>query len=118
MKVVKKDIVHGKAGKCVKHPADHGKIRRFDVAPQVKVAGHGGKAEFQHEQRAHQVGNRFAGKGQRQPEKRAPQQVERIGANKIGAQVGCPAPTDITAADCIVAHLVKRHLLNIKIAVE
>ena len=53
-----------------------------------------------------------------QPEKRAAEQVERVGTDEIGPEVGFPVPAPVSAAHGIMAHLVERNLLNIEISVK
>ena len=59
----------------------------------------------------------MAGERERQPKEGAAQQIEGIGADSVGPQVGGPAPKEISRADRVMDHLVKRYLLNIEVPV-
>ena len=117
VEVVEKHVVHGKAGKRIEQTADDGPVFPADIPPQVNKAGQGRKSEFQHEQRGHQIGHRFTGKQQRQPEKGASQQIEGIGADEVCSQIRGPAPSGVARKDGVMAHLIKGHLLYVKVPV-
>ena len=57
------------------------------------------------------------GKGASAKKEGAAQQIEGIGADSVGPQVGGPAPKEISRADRVMDHLVKRYLLNIEVPV-
>ena len=118
MEVVEKDIVYGKPGKGVQQAADHRVALRARVPFEVDVPREGSAGKFEDQQRAHQVGDHLAGKRDSQPEERTAQQIERVGADKVRAEIGCPAPAPVSGTDGVVAHLIERHLLDVVIAVE
>ena len=117
MKMIEKDIVNGKPGKSVQQPAQKRIVRPHEAA-QVQVGGQGGKREFEHQQRRHQIGDGGAGEQEGEPEERTAQKVKGIGAHKIRAKVGCPAPGSVAGTDRVVCHSIKGNLLHIEVAVK
>ncbi len=118
VKMVEKDVVNRKAGERVQQRADDRIVRVPHVPPQPDVGGQRGAAEFQNQQRAHQVRHHPARERDGQPEKRAAQQVERVRADKIRAEVGRGAPAPVAAAHGVVAHLVEGDLLHVEVPVK
>ena len=118
VKVVEKDIIYHEAGKSVEHCADDCHFSSFGEPSQKGVAGGRGSREFEHKQRRHQIGKPIGGEGDGQPKKWAAEQVEPIGADKVGPEVGCPAPAGVPCADRVVRELVKRDLLHVVIPVK
>ena len=117
MEVVEEHIVYGKPGKGVEQAAHHRPAFPADIAPQVDKAGQGGAGELQHQEGGHEIGHRLAGEGDGQPEEGASQEIEGVGAHKVGPQVRGPAPPHVAGAHCVVAHLVKGHLLDVEVPV-
>ena len=101
MEMIEEDIVDGKAGKGVQQAADDG-VFRLNEPLQIEIGGQAGAGEFQNQQRPHEVGDRRAGEGKGQPEKGAAQQIERIGSDKVGAQVGVPVPENIAGTHTVM----------------
>ena len=118
VEVVEEDVVDGKAGERVQQPAEDGGVPARDVPAQVVRARQAGAGELEDEQRPHQVRHGLAREGNGQPEKRAAEQVERVAADEVRAEVGRPAPAEIAAAHGVVAHLVERHLLDVEVPVK
>ena len=61
--------------------------------------------------------NKFSRERQRQPEKRAAEQIKGIGPDEVGAEVGRPAPENVARTHAVVSHLVKRDLLDVEVPV-
>ena len=118
MEVVEEDVVDGEPGKGVKQPAEDGIIALLHKPLEVEGAGEGGAGVLEDEQRSHQMGDEGGGEGQGQPEKRASEQVEAVGADKVGAQVGIPVPEEIPGPHRLVGELIERDLLDVKIPVK
>ena len=118
VEVVEENIVDGKAGKGVEHRADQGGVPAFGVPVQVDVARQRGRGEFQDKQRPHQVLQGLRREGDGEPEERASQQVEGIGAHKVGPQVRQMAPAPVSGTDGVMGDAVERHLLYVEIAVK
>ena len=118
MEVVKEDIIDRKAGKGVKEGAEHRPVPVPDKPPQVPVGGDGGAGGFQNQQRGHQVGDEGGGKGKGEPEERGKEEIEAVGTDEIGPQVGLPAPPDVPLPHRLVGQLVKGNLLDIKVPVK
>ena len=114
-KVVEEDVVHRKAGEGIQAAGQHAPILVPHPAARPKVAAAPGQGDFQAEQRHHHPRHEPRGHQQRQPEKRAAQQVERVGIDKPAAQIGSPTEA-APLLDEAVGVLVKVDLLVIEIA--
>ena len=92
MEVVEEDVIDAVAGKSVEQRPDDRIVPIFHEPPQIGVGSHRRRPELQHQKGRHQIGHGLAWEQQGQPEVRAPQQVERIGAHEISAQICVPVP--------------------------
>jgi len=118
VEVVEKDVVDRKARKRVQQRSEQRRARAARVAVKVYVARQRRRGEFQHEERAHEKLQPLAGERDREPEKWAAEQVKRIRADEVRAEVGQVAPADIARAHRVVRQPVKRHLLHVEVAVK
>ena len=117
MKMVKEDVINTVAGEGVHQRAQHRIPRIFDKPFEIAIRGDGRSRQLEHHQRRQQIRHGVAWKRNRQPEKRAAHQIKGIRPDEIGAEVGVPVPAGFTGADHVMAHLIKRNLLDIVIAV-
>ncbi len=60
----------------------------------------------------------FRGERDGKPEKGTSQQIERVGADEVGPQIGQMVPAPAPRADGVMGQAVKRHLLYIEIPVK
>ena len=113
-KMVEKDVVHRKPAKGVQHGGNHAPVVHTEPAPRPQVRAAARHGKFYAEQRHQHIGHKLRRYEKTQPEKRAAQQVERVGVHKPGAQIGFPA---VAAAllEKAVGVLVKIDLLVVKI---
>ena len=118
MEVIEEDIINGKTRERVQKGRKQRRIRVLRVAVQINIGREGGAGEFQNKERPHQVLQPLAGERNRDPEERAAEQIERIGADEIDAEVGQVVPADVALADGVMRKPVKRDLLHIEIAVK
>ena len=118
MKVIEEDVIDGKAGKGVEETAEDRRVPPGDVAPQVVRARRGRAGKLEDQERPHQIRHGLAREGDRQPEKRAAEQIKAVASDEVRAEIRRPAPAEIAAAHRVVAHLVKRHLLDVEVSVK
>ena len=91
-KMVKKCVVHRKAGKRIQHAGNHRRLPRFGIPVQIGVCRKAAHAKLQHQQRHHGIGHGALRQQGAQPEKGRAQQVERIPVDGGSAKVCVPAP--------------------------
>ena len=116
--MVEEDVVNGKSGKGIEHRADEGGVRGLGIPVNVDVPRKGGTGKFQNQQGAHQKLDPFRGKGNGQPEEGTSQQIETVGAHKIGPQIREMAPSQVAGANRIVGQPVEGDLLHIEVPIE
>ena len=115
--MVEKDVIDAVAAERIKKSADESKAFVFDKTGKIEIGRKSGGTEFQNEKWRHEIGDSFRRKGKRQPEERTEQQIKRVGADEIRAEVGRRAPENVALADGVVRHLIERDLLDVKIPV-
>ena len=116
-KMEEKEIVYRIAGEGVQYAADDSIAAIPHISSEINVSCQRGKAELEDQQGTEAVGDPGGGQQRRQPEERRTQKIKAVAADKVGAQVGQMAPSEVSRADGIVCQFIKRDLLHIEVAV-
>ena len=117
LEMVEEYIIHLEAGECIEQSSDHRCRAIPDEPPDIGIGRHCRNRVLQRQQIRDQIEHPFLRERNRQPEKGAAEQIKRIGADEIRAEIGLPVPAEISVHDSIVCKIVKRKLLRIKVAV-
>ena len=115
--MVEEEVINAVAAESVKETADDSEPFIFDKTGYIKMGGEGTGAELKDKKGRHQIGNGFRGERKRQPEKRAEQEIKRVGTDKIDTEVRSPVPTDRSGFDHLVGVPIETDLLAVIIAV-
>lgn len=115
--MIEKQVEQLEAGKGVQQTAHNGGVGILHKPADVGVSGQCNDTMLDAEQNGDGKCHPASWQNGGDPEERAAEQVEGIGADEVGAQIGVPVPAEATAAHGVVGKIVERNLLRIEIAV-
>ena len=117
LKMIEKQVEQLEAGKGVQQTAHNGGVGILHKPADVGVSGQCSDTMLDAEQNGDGKCHPASWQNGGDPEERAAEQVEGIGADEVGAQIGVPVPAEATAAHGVVGKIIERNLLRIEIAV-
>ena len=115
--MVEEDVEYLESRVGVEHRSGKGSSLAFDETTYKDICRQRGEAMLYRQDERDGVCYPGSGKNGCKPEKRASEEVERVGGHEVRAQVGKPVPAELTAAYSVVGEIVEGNLLRVEIAV-